>query len=84
MRSVFKVFIVLAPMLAAAEPAFAYIGPGAGLSMLAAFWALLAAVFAAVGFLVLQPLKRRWRRLRGNGGAGAPQPNARQGATPRG
>ena len=81
MLKVFKVTaIALATMLVAAEPAWAYIGPGAGISMLAAFWALLAAIFAAVGFLVLLPLKRR---LRGNGGAGTPQPNARQGATPR-
>jgi TRAP-type C4-dicarboxylate transport system permease small subunit len=46
----------------AAEPAWAYIGPGAGLSMLAAFWALLMAIFASIGFLVFQPL---WRRMRG-------------------
>jgi hypothetical protein len=39
--------IALAAMIVAAEPAWAYIGPGAGISMLAAFWALLAAVFAA-------------------------------------
>ena len=46
----------------AAEPAWAYIGPGAGLSMLAAFWALLTAVLASIGFLILQPVLRRIRR----------------------
>jgi membrane protein implicated in regulation of membrane protease activity len=44
------------------EPAWAYIGPGAGLSMLTAFWALLVAVFAALGFLILYPLRRFLRR----------------------
>lgn len=46
-----------------AQPLFAYVGPGAGLTMLGALWALLAAVFIAVGFIVLWPL-RRWRRRR--------------------
>jgi hypothetical protein len=45
-----------------ADPAWAYIGPGAGLSMLAAFWALLMAVLASIGFLILQPVLRRIRR----------------------
>ncbi|MPZ56004.1 MAG: hypothetical protein GEU91_05770 [Rhizobiales bacterium] len=45
-----------------AEPAWAYIGPGAGLSMLAAFWALLMAVLGAIGFLIFQPVLRRIRR----------------------
>jgi Na+/melibiose symporter-like transporter len=51
---------ILATMVA--EPAWAYIGPGAGLSMLAAFWALLMAVLGAIGFLIFQPVYRRIRR----------------------
>ncbi len=43
-------------------PALAYIGPGAGLGVLSAFWALLVAVLSAVGFIVLWPLRRMMRR----------------------
>jgi hypothetical protein len=46
-----------------AVPAFAYVGPGAGLSMLGALWGLLLAVVAALGFVILWPL-RRYRRRR--------------------
>jgi hypothetical protein len=58
--SVLARIIVLAILasLALAEPAFAYIGPGAGLSMLSAFWALLVAVLSALGFLIFYPLRR--------------------------
>ncbi|WGF87428.1 hypothetical protein [Marinivivus vitaminiproducens] len=44
------------------EPAFAYIGPGAGLSLLGAVWGLFVALLAAVGFLLLWPLRRMMRR----------------------
>lgn len=40
----------------------AYIGPGAGISLLGAFWALIMAVVAAVGFVVWYPLRRMFRR----------------------
>lgn len=58
--------IVAATALAglAAEPAWAYVGPGAGLSLLAAFWTLLMAVLTAIGFLVVWPLRRRLRRAK--------------------
>lgn len=59
LRAVLLAIIVSAGF---AEPASAYIGPGAGLSMLSAFWALLVAVFAALGFLILYPLRRFFRR----------------------
>jgi uncharacterized iron-regulated membrane protein len=62
---------LLRTMLAAAAltigialPAAAYIGPGAGLSLLGAFWGLLLAVGAALGFVILWPLRRMFRRNR--------------------
>jgi membrane protein implicated in regulation of membrane protease activity len=45
-------------------PAAAYVGPGAGLSLLGAFWGLLLAVVAALGFVIFWPLRRLFRRDR--------------------
>jgi membrane protein implicated in regulation of membrane protease activity len=45
-------------------PAAAYVGPGAGLSLLGAFWGLLLAVVAALGFVIFWPLRRLFRRGR--------------------
>jgi hypothetical protein len=58
--------IALATLLAVggALPAAAYVGPGAGLSLLGAFWGLLLAVAAALGFVILWPLRRMFRRNR--------------------
>ena len=58
--------IALATLLAVggALPAAAYVGPGAGLSLLGAFWGLLLAVAAALGFVILWPLRRLFRRGR--------------------
>jgi membrane protein implicated in regulation of membrane protease activity len=47
-----------------ALPAAAYIGPGAGLSLLGAFWGLLLAVVAALGFVIMWPLRRLFRRAK--------------------
>ncbi|HEX7034132.1 MAG TPA: hypothetical protein VF210_00070 [Pseudomonadales bacterium] len=56
--------IVLTVLMAlASAPALAYVGPGAGLTLLSALWGLLVAVLAAMAFLVLWPI-RRWRRRR--------------------
>jgi flagellar biogenesis protein FliO len=45
--------------------ALAYVGPGAGLSLIGAFWALLLAVLTAIFFLVAWPVRRMLRRARG-------------------
>lgn len=42
----------------------AYIGPGAGLTLIGAVWGLVLAVVAALSFIVLWPLRRVWRRAR--------------------
>lgn len=62
-------FSVVAALAAAglaygAAPALAYIGPGAGLSLLGALWGVVAAVAAALLFLLLWPLRRMMRRQR--------------------
>lgn len=46
----------------AAAPAFAYVGPGAGLTLLGALWGLIVAVVLSVGFILLWPVRRLLRR----------------------
>ena len=51
-------------LVAAALPlvAHAYVGPGAGLGLLAALWGLVAAVGVAVFYVVMWPIRRMRRR----------------------
>lgn len=51
-------------LAAAALPvlAHAYVGPGAGLGLLAALWGLVAAVGVAVCYVVMWPIRRMRRR----------------------
>jgi membrane protein implicated in regulation of membrane protease activity len=67
--------ICLAPSLA-----LAYVGPGAGLTLLAALWGLLVAVLVALGFVVLWPI-RRWRRRRRADREAQAQADAHRGET---
>ncbi|MFP4559958.1 MAG: hypothetical protein ACLFRB_05845 [Thiohalorhabdus sp.] len=52
------------------EAAYAYVGPGAGLSLLGALWGLLLALGAALLFLVMWPLRRMRRRRKEQARAG--------------
>lgn len=45
------------------DPAWAYIGPGSGLSAIGAAFALVASVAVALVGFVWYPLKRVWRKL---------------------
>jgi membrane protein implicated in regulation of membrane protease activity len=56
-----RIAITATMLTLAATPAFAYVGPGAGLSLLGAFWGLLVAVLAAMAFVVLYPIRRMVR-----------------------
>lgn len=50
--------------LLCSEPAMAYIGPGAGLSAIGAFLAVIAAIIAALFGFVWYPIKRFVQKLR--------------------
>ncbi len=65
--------LVLA-LLLPEQPAMAYIGPGAGITMLGALWGVLVAIFLAVGAVLFWPIRMLLRRFR------KPQAEAADGA----
>ena len=56
--------LLAAALLATAMPAAAYVGPGAGLSLLGSLWGLIVAVVLIVGGLLLLPARLLLRRMR--------------------
>jgi hypothetical protein len=61
MKTRIPAILILIGAATASNAAFAYVGPGAGLTLLGALWGLLAAVCAALAFVVMWPL-RQWRK----------------------
>jgi hypothetical protein len=64
-----RLFITLLAILAApvgtlilSGPAWAYVGPGAGISLLSSVVGLFVAVGVALGLVLLWPLRALWRR----------------------
>lgn len=55
-------FVVAAAF--APSSAFAYIGPGAGITVLSALWGVVVAIFLAIGALLLWPIRGLFRRRR--------------------
>lgn len=53
-----------------AVPAQAYVGPGAGLSLLSALWALVAAILAAVAFIVMWPVRKMLKQRKAAANSG--------------
>lgn len=75
-KQIGTVTFILGLALSAASPAAAYVGPGAGLSLLGAFWGLVLAIGAALGFVILWPLRRMLKRKKGSAPAAASQAEA--------
>jgi len=63
-----KIFIISIHMLLVVFclDAYAYVGPGAGITMLGALWAVILAVVLAIGGVLLWPLRTLLRKLRKN------------------
>lgn len=74
MRRVPHVICWLVVLLATmAQPAAAYIGPGAGITMLGALWGVIVAIALAFGAILFWPIRIMLRRRkRGTAAAAAP------------
>jgi ABC-type sulfate transport system permease component len=57
-------FGALLVLLAQPNGALAYVGPGAGITMLSALWGVVLAILVAVGFLLFWPIRVFLRRSR--------------------
>jgi membrane protein implicated in regulation of membrane protease activity len=69
--------LTLLAVALAPTAALAYVGPGAGLSLLGALWALLAAVGTALLFVIAWPVRSMLRRRRAR--ATGPQEHPKRG-----
>jgi len=71
-------WILLAALLLPCAPACAYIGPGAGLSVLGSLWAVLVGIALAVFAILSWPIRALWRKLRNRRPANAKAENREQ------
>lgn len=58
-------FALFLMFLAITEPAYAYVGPGSGLTFVATLLALVAAVVTGIAGFIWYPIKRILRGVRG-------------------
>jgi hypothetical protein len=63
-KSTFAVGLVACALALWAQPAAAYIGPGAGITMLGALWGVVVAVALALGAVLFWPIRILLRKRR--------------------
>jgi len=68
--------LLAAAMLMLPGLASAYVGPGAGISLLGALWGLLLGIFVAVGVVLFWPIRTLMRKMRANKAAKTDQNTA--------
>jgi hypothetical protein len=70
MRSAIKTMqgLIAATLILALSPglALAYVGPGAGISMLGALWGLIVGVVMALGVILFWPIRMMIRKMKAN------------------
>jgi hypothetical protein len=71
--------LLLALGVTVSGPAMAYIGPGAGITMLGALWGVVVAVVLAIGAVLFWPIRALLRRKK-SAATPAAAANARDGA----
>jgi hypothetical protein len=64
---------LLALVLLAPVPALAYIGPGAGITMLGALWGVVVAIALAIGAVLFWPIRALMRRRKPAAPAAGPE-----------
>jgi len=64
-KSYWLLFTVTAVLFQAGAAA-AYVGPGAGISLVGSLFGLVSAVVIAIGVVLLWPIRRIMRRFKGN------------------
>jgi hypothetical protein len=65
-RTAAQLALIATAALLCSAPALAYIGPGAGITLLGALWAVVVAIGLAIGAVVLWPFRVLLRRRRKN------------------
>ena len=63
-RPTFFLILATGANLLFCDPAMAYIGPGAGITMLGAIWSVLVAIILAIGAVIFWPIRLLLRRRR--------------------
>lgn len=76
-RTAMRVALLALAAILLGSPAQAYIGPGAGITMLGALWGVIAAIGVALFSLVLWPLRALLRKSGGRRRQGVTLPSDR-------
>ncbi len=63
-RSLLAALLCAVLLVLIAQPAAAYIGPGAGITMLGALWGVIVAIALAIGAILFWPIRILFRRRR--------------------